>query len=358
MESIKKRISRNQQIKYGYYQLLDHLIGREKGHKLTENSRRKFYQKLFHTLKKEGKGKVLPIERRSNLSIEEFKNHYVKKGIPVVLDAAAKDWDCVKNWSFDYFKNLYGKDEIVVVDQHDMTAPYQRMTLADVINGIKNGSNQYYRFYPLLEKHPEHILDFDYKWLRERRNKLTVFEAFQVFIGGDKTLTNLHNANQCNLFTQVVGEKKWRLYHSFHTAIVDPLPVENVYRSAPLRKNNEPFNPFEADFEAPFALYEYIDSYEVHLKPGDVLWNPPFYWHAVQNIGESIGVGYRWLPPLYCYNISPFYSFLDTIAKNPPIWKAYKLYQQDINLIHMAQFGQLEKYKNEIAADQATSNRS
>lgn len=355
---IKKRISDGQRFHYGIYQFIDHILGRKLGYKLTEKSRRNFYRNLFQTLKKEGKGQVFPIERRADLSLEEFKNHYVKKGIPVVLEGVAKDWDCVQNWSLDYFDKLHGNDEIVVVDQDDMAMPYQRMTLADIIEGVKKGSGKYYRFYPLLEKHPEHILDFDYKWLRERRNPLTAFEAFQVFIGGDKTLTNLHNANQCNLFTQVVGEKKWRLYHSDHTAIIDPLPVANVYRGAPIRKDNKPFNPFEPDFGAPYSLYEYIDSFEVHLKPGDVLWNPPFYWHAVQNIGESIGVGYRWLPPLYCYKISPFYSFLDTIAKNPPIWKAYKLYKQDINLIHMAEYGQLEKYKKEIKESKPISTRN
>ena len=68
-------------------------------------------------MKKHGEGRIMPIERRKDLSLEEFKNHYVKKGIPVVLEGAANDWDCVKNWSLQYFKDLHGKDEIVLVDQ-------------------------------------------------------------------------------------------------------------------------------------------------------------------------------------------------------------------------------------------------
>lgn len=351
---IRKNMKRSQRFEYGIYQFLDHFLGRERSYAMTEKRRRRFYSKLHETLKASGPGKIIPVERRKDLSLKEFKNHYMKKGIPVILEGAAKDWPCVKKWSLEYFKRLHGDDEIVMVDQIQMHNPYEKMTLADVIDGIKDGSGQYYRFYPLLERHPEHILDFNYKWLRERRNPLTAFEAFQVFIGGEGTVTPLHNANQCNLFTQVVGEKKWVLYHHYHTAIVDPDPVRNVYRSAPFKKESGPFDPFDPDFETPYTLYKYIDGYSVHLKPGDVLWNPPFYWHAVKNVGNSIGVGYRWLPPLHCYKSSFLYSLLDTFAKNPPIWKAYKLYKQDINLIHLAEYGRLEEYldeKEKVPAD-------
>lgn len=345
------KLSKSQLLKYGYFQILDHFLGRTRAHHLTETQRRKFYHQLIKRFEERGEGKTIPLERRKNLSLEEFKKEYVAKQKPVILEGAAKEWDCVKNWNLDYFKNLHGKDEIAIMDQQDMHSPYVRMTLADVIDGIRQGNGKYYRFYPLLEKHPEHILDFDYKWLRDRRNKGTWFEAFQVFIGGHDTVTPLHNANQCNLFTQVVGEKKWVLYHPKLTAIIDPAPVQNVYRSAPLRKDDLPFDPFNPDFDPPYALYKYIDGYSVHLKPGDVLWNPPFWWHAVKNLGDSIGVGYRWLPPLYCFKASPLYSFLDLCATNPPIWKSYKLYKQDINLIHMAEYGQLEKYEKEIRTE-------
>ena len=31
-------------------------------------------------------------------------------------------------------------------------------------------------------------------------------------------------------------------------------------------------------------------------------------------------------------------------AKNPPIWKAYKLYRKDVNLIHLAEYDKLDEY--------------
>jgi hypothetical protein len=126
--------------------------------------------------------------------------------------------------------------------------------------------------------------------------------------------------------------------------VIDPSPVRNIYRNAPNRKDGKPFDPFEYDYSAPYELFKYIDAYHAHLKPGDILWNPPHYWHAIKNPTDAIGMGYRWAAPLYALKLTPLYMFLDMCATNPPIWKYYKLLKKDSNLIHMAEAGKLEDY--------------
>ncbi|MFI5203176.1 MAG: hypothetical protein ACHQF2_01680, partial [Flavobacteriales bacterium] len=113
MDPIKRNIPFGLRFKYGVYQWFDHFFGRKRVFK----NRAKFYAKLEKALKAKGEGQIRPIERRTNLSKKEFFNHYVRKGIPVVMEGAAKDWDCVKNWSPEYFKQLHGEDDIVLVDQ-------------------------------------------------------------------------------------------------------------------------------------------------------------------------------------------------------------------------------------------------
>ena len=346
-----RNLTFGQRFQYGLYQFCDHFFGRKRLFK----DRSKYYNSLAETMKKHGEGRIMPVERRKDLSIEEFKNHYVKKGIPVVLDGAAKDWDCVKNWSLEYFKDLHGKDEIVLVDQGDSNYPYELTTLANVIDNIRGGGSKYYRFYPLLVRHPEHLNDFDYKYLKAHRTKPVWFDAFQIFIGGEGSYTALHNANQSNLFVQTYGEKKWVLYSHYYSAIFDPDPIRNVYRSAPAKKDSGPFNPFDEnpDFTGQYALFKYIDGYSVHLKPGDILWNPPFYWHAVKNVSDSIGVGYRWLSPFYSFKTSGLYMLLDCFATKPPIWKAYSLYKKDINELHLAEVKRLEEAKKKMEEQEA-----
>jgi len=45
-----------------------------------------------------------------------------------------------------------------------------------------------------------------------------------------------------------------------------------------------------------FPLYRYVPKYVFTLEPGDLLINPPWNWHMVENSGEeSIGIATRWM---------------------------------------------------------------
>lgn len=333
-----------QRFEFGWYQFLDHFLSRKVAFALTGPFRRYLYKRITKTLKKKGKGRVLDIERRKDLSLEELKNHYIKKGIPVVIEGGAKDWPCVGKWNLNYFKELHGDDEILVVDSKHIEQEYESITLADLVDNVKEGGSKYYRFYPLLSEHPEHLVDIDYNWFKIARQKKVYFEAFQAFIGGKGTESPLHNAMACNLFVQVYGEKRWSLISPRYTAIVDPDPIRNIYRGAPFRKNNYPFNPFDPDYGKPYDLYEYVDRYDFVLKPGDILWNPPFWWHAVVNQSDSIGLAYRWVPQAYSFRQQPLYTLLDHLAMRPPMRKGYKLSKKDTNLVHLAEDGRLEAF--------------
>lgn len=352
----KRNLKASQRFEYGIYQVLDHFFGRQRMFKLFGARRRKFYKKLTETLKASGEGRTIPIERRKDLTIKEFKNHYMKKGIPVVMEGMAKDWPCVKTWSLDYFKELHGDDEILLVQLQKEGYPYETITLGEVIDDMKKGGGKYYRFYPLLQRHPEHVKDFDYSWLLAHKNKVNWFEAFQAFIGPKNSATGLHCASSCNIFVQVYGQKHWKLYPPYYQMILDPDPVKNVYRHAPVRTPEGPFDPFHPNYEKPYELFKYIDNLDALLNPGDVLWLPPFYWHCVLNPTDSIGVSYRWVPPFYGFTVAPLYMFLDFCATNPPIWKGAKITKEDANLIYLAETGQLDDYLKKKAEREANKS--
>ncbi|MBL4605167.1 MAG: cupin-like domain-containing protein [Flavobacteriaceae bacterium] len=322
---------------------------------MTRKSRTRFYRKLEHYLKSSGEGTTYQIDRVQNISEQEFLQKYVKKGIPVILDSAAKDWKCVKEWSLDYFKDLHGDDEIIFMDQTDIAKGYESTTLGKVIDQMKKGVNKYYRFYPLLEKHPEHLLDFDYEWIRNRKLKGNYGEAFHVFLSPPGGFTPIHNASSHNIFFQSHGEKRWFLYPVDYTCVIDPAPARNFYRSAPIR-NGVDFNPFKNNFDD-YKLYKYIDRYEVHLTAGDVFYNPPYTWHCVQNPTESIGVGYRYFTPLKTFARTPLYFFLELFAFHPPFWKTWNNYS-DVNLLHLAETGKLKEIKKERGVKKIKSSVS
>jgi lysine-specific demethylase 8 len=340
-------ITRKDRFLYGYFQFLDHFIGRKNTFKLYRNTRKRLYDNLQVQLKKKGRGEIKHVKREKNLSKEGFVESYLKKGIPVILEGAAMDWECVKKWSLDYFKDLHGEDEIIISGDNAREKPFEILKLKDLINNIDKGGDKYYRFYPLLSKHPEHIKDFNYNWLRERKAKASLGEFFQVFIGGKGTSTPMHNSTGGNLFTQVYGEKKFILYPPNQTIIIDPDPGKNLHRAAPYKTKAGPFDPFNPDYNYPYHLYEYIDSYEAHLTPGDVLFNPPHYWHAVSNLTNSIGVGYRWWAPVNSMKVSFLYSVLDIFIRKPTIFGLRKMYNKDYNILHIIETGNIDAYKKE-----------
>jgi len=348
---MKHKISTSQRFVYGYIQFVEHFLGKKRGLTITNGARKRFYKKLHNDLKNKGEGKLVQIERRKNLSVAEFKKHYLKKGIPVVMEGFAKDWGCCKEWSLDFFKENYGDDTITILDQNTQDMAYERIKLRDVLDDIANKGKKYLRFYPFLFTHPERISDFDYDWLQSMRNSGTYADAFQVFIGGKDRTTPMHNASQGNLFIQAFGEKKWIIYPPQLTAIVDPEPTRNMYRNAPFKTKEGPFNPHEPNFETPYTLFKYIDGYETTLKPGDVLWNPPFYWHTIKNPTDCIGISYKWIAPFYNFKMAPLYYFLELFSTKPTIWKSYKLFKKEFNLVNIAEKGRLKKYKQEVASE-------
>lgn len=334
----------NHRFRYGCFQIVDKIFGRTKGVALTRKYRVKLYQQIHDDLKKKGKGKRVDIKRVKDISVEEFKKKYIRKGIPVVIENGAKDWGCVKNWSLDYFKKLHGEDEVTIMASAIGEKPFEISTLKDILDNISNGGDKYFRFYPLLKEHPEHLKDFDYKWLQNCRDKFGFWDQFQVFIGGKETYTPIHSAMPSNIFTQVYGEKEWVIYPPSLTAIIDCEPGKNFHRGAPHKKATGPFNPFKPDFEPPYNLYQYIDAINVVLKPGDILYNPPQWWHSVENKSVSIGVGFRWISPFSALRSSFFYSMLDYI--DAPFRKEItKNFKSDYLRVHLKEMGVLEEYE-------------
>lgn len=332
--------------KYNCWQIFDHKIGRDKAFKYFFKSRKKLEANILKEVAKNGKGKKLQPDRIKNYDPNFILNEYVKKAKPVIIEQVAADWKCAQEWSLDYFKDLHGADEILLIDNADRrNNKYEKLTLADIIDNINSGGSKYYRFYPLLRRHPEHIKDFDYKWLRSASNPSTQFEVFQVFIGGTDTESDLHSNFGSNFFTQTYGEKHWFMYDLKYSPVIDPFPGKNLYRSGN-GYLGEPFNCYEPDFES-YPAFQHIDYYDFVLKPGDVLYIPPFMWHAVRNLTPSIGVAYRWLSYATSLKSSSLFFLLDLSNRNPTVWQSLAKHKEDTNLVHLADLGLLDEYIKE-----------
>ena len=94
---------------------------------------------------------------------------------------------------------------------------------------------------------------------------------------------------------------------------IEPEPAKMTYYFSNV-------DPYEGANER-YPLFKYLDGVEVVLEPGDLLWNPPFYWHHVLNQSESIGMGFRFNSVAAAMRSSMLLTFLRFFATEPNIFK-------------------------------------
>ena len=265
---------------------------------------------------------VKAIPRFRNLSDHDFQSQYVKRGLPVILQGKAKDWKCVKDWSMTWLRENYGSDEVSIFDplassSSEVRYDVEVTDLSAVLDAIESGDNsKYSRFNRLLYDHPELVHDFDWEWLQHTRSSWSSGKTYQVFIGGKGTRTSLHCAGEHNLFTQVEGRKHWHLIEPSADIWLDPPITRTPYFYSM-------FDPASVDYDR-YPGMEYAQVWECSLEPGDVLFNPPFWWHQVTNITPSIGVGFRWFDLLENIKINAVGTAMTLMSTNPTIWTATK----------------------------------
>ena len=93
----------------------------------------------------------------------------------------------------------------------------------------------------------------------------------------------------------------------------------------------------QVNLEAPdlekHPLLPKAQPYIAILEPGDVLYVPPFFWHEVENLTDTIAVGYRFSSLRAALHASVAFLAVRLFSMNPPIWKTSTYGKQDTNLI-------------------------
>ena len=313
--------------------VLEQLLGERLSRALVRPWKEKALAALLARLEKEGGNAPLPprqVDRRETLSAAEFKMEYFSRGLPVIFSGAARDWPCVRKWSLDFFSTGYGEQPLLLVDAPGLTGRmekpgYEFLSLRKLVDSIRSAGSRYLRFSPLLHENPELVRDLDMDWLERMRGGDTFARTYYMFMGGDGQRTLLHNDQPCNLFVQARGEKKWTLFMPGDSALLYPEITNTAYVKS------------QVDLASPDAgrhpLLRFARPMLAHLRPGDVLYVPPFVWHEVENLGETVAVGYRYSSLRAAARSSLAFLLIRALSTNPPVWKTMRYGKQDTNLI-------------------------
>jgi hypothetical protein len=234
---------------------------------------------------------VLPSINADQLSlISQYTNNY---RTPLVIKGLIKDFPCVKKWDIEYLKKNCGQYLVkgfsksdgsdLLSDQFSNVTVLENVKFSNACDMIKNGEQIYINNF--------HSIFIDCEILQkdldlQKLNEITPIEyadTSQLFFGPKGTGTTLHCAMKSNIFYNVKGKKKW--------TFIDPIYSE--YLSAVL-SNNGIFVVSKLNYFKDKSILKNIPKYEYTLEEGDVLFNPSWWWHCVENMTEyTIGVANR-----------------------------------------------------------------
>lgn len=139
--------------------------------------------------------------------------------------------------------------------------------------------------------------------------------AGNLFVGSPQVGSAVHCAIGGNFFFNVVGRKRWTLFHPSLSAWMHPIaaaPFQFAYSAFGGRR----IGPVEG-LTAP-DVFGSLPRHEITLEPGDLLYNAPWWWHEVENLDPlTVGCAMRHLP-------APFKAH-PTWANNR-LWTAFSVY--------------------------------
>jgi hypothetical protein len=284
------------------------------------------------------------VDRMENLSALQFQRSYFSKGKPVIFSGAALNWPCCQKWDLDYFSMKHGASDLLIVQSEGLTtreksSAHEFLTVRELIHNIGQGGDRYLRFSPLLHDNPELAKDLDLNWLERMRGGNTFGNTYYMFMGGKGQMTYLHNDQPCNLYVQIHGEKKWTMYYPEDSVCLYPEVTNSAYVKSPVRLEQPDWRRH--------PLLAAAKPIEGHLKPGDVMYVPPHVWHQVENLTDSIAVGYRFSSLRAALQSSVAFSLIRILSTNPPVWKTRRYGKIDTNLIWAHSAGKAEKVLKE-----------
>ena len=221
----------------------------------------------------------LPEYDWKNGNPKDFMEKFVKTPQPVVLRGFALQSDAVKKWTFDYILEKCGEVEV------NLTSATE-----DWIGKLKEVRDP--KIYCAnadapFKACPELTDDLGIPKLQPYLNRRNTWNQF--FIGQKSTGSGYHCAGIWNFFHMVEGKKKWVFVDPEYTWMLYPSMITSAMAYGSLVSF-----PWKADLSY-YRMYKYCPRFWVDLEPGDVLLNPPWWWHAIDNLTPtSIAVATRW----------------------------------------------------------------
>jgi lysine-specific demethylase 8 len=228
----------------------------------------------------------------------EFNNYLSYKNPFIITDQLNNHF--VLKWDFQFFKKIFGK-KIVKITQpfnyDDKYFPqYKNILLEDYINLLLNNkTNNYLKYEDNNQFFQEINLEKQINQIFNNITPLLSIKKTSFWMGPKNSWTPLHyDTDYFNLLCMIKGYKEIILIHPKYTKYI--YQMSNYQKGS----NWSYVDIWNIDY-IKYPLLKNIKYNKIILKPGQMLYIPPFYWHAIRNIDNTIA---------FTYHYYTIYSFL------------------------------------------------
>lgn len=225
----------------------------------------------------------LPVDRRRNLSYEEFTSQYGLPGKPVVIEDLTADWAAQRKWTPEFFRSRYGHLRLTVSRAARKTELPVKMSMDEYVRYMQSCQEErpwYLTSWDFTLECPELLNDFvlpryfaeDYisSLPDELRPRL-----LWIFMGPPGSGFRLHVdvGHTAAWNAQLIGRKDWILF--------EPSSGPLVYEGR--------VDAFAPDLSRYPRLAE-AQPYVCTLGPGDVIFTPSRWWHQTRILETSLSL--------------------------------------------------------------------
>jgi len=267
----------------------------------------------------------LPEVNAENLSKKQFSKWRKKVNMPIVLRGFIKNSIACQTWSIDWLNENFGNKMVQCIPPEISSLLGEDVKLKKISLKEFCTKDEYHNYY-INNHHTIFEIDDFYKScdgekIEDLRGTRHLID--QWFISrSTQTGSSLHCANGDNIFLNIKGRKEWHFIHPSYTPLLSPiLSKYGMYAVAGVEKSL--LNKWVSIIET-FPYFKFIPVYKVVLEEGDVLFNPPWWWHSVRNLdGFTLGCATRYLAPGKASNIAVFHIGQIVEAIRHPVKSIY-----------------------------------
>jgi histone arginine demethylase JMJD6 len=269
------------------------------------------------------------VDRRSNLSYEEFKKEYLLPRKPVIITDATAKW-AASSWTPDFFRKRY-PNKILMTDQGEMR-------MEDFIDAITIDSDTpgpFLREQPLKDVFPDlvdHVMPtppyVQPNWLGGNylvgsvTRRLNRESFIEVNFCGRRIFPYLHidDLGVHAFITQHYGEKEIIIY---------PPDQEPLLYRKPDSRFSEIVDVDHPDLDK-YPLFAKASAVRVVVKPGETAFMPSGWWHTTRVPGTSLSTV---ISVSNSSNWSELVDYLQDNSYRPRLFSVFAAYLRGVGFL-------------------------